>query len=179
MKQEETGTKSDSKAAEKTKSETGSKQDSATIVADNDVSDTGNGQVVAVLYGEKEDGIEEDYIIWFLSGYGYRAKFRDGYTEYGTYRVKDDELTLTARDGSERTVTDRVIAFDEERKAEIVKTDFSDSARIIGEFNVNDEDILEITDRELKALSLPAVHETIENPYAWEILTAILTEKAE
>lgn len=179
VKQEETGTKSDSKAAEKTKSETGSKQDSATIVADNDVSDTGNGQVVAVLYGEKEDGIEEDYIIWFLSGYGYRAKFRDGYTEYGTYRVKDDELTLTARDGSERTVTDRVIAFDEERKAEIVKTDFSDSARIIGEFNVNDEDILEITDRELKALSLPAIHETIENPYAWEILTAILTEKAE
>ena len=156
-----------------------SKPDSATIVADNDVSDAGNGRVVAILYGEKEDGIEEDYIIWFMSGYGYKAKFKDGYTEYGTYRVKDDELILKARDGSERKITDRVIAFDEERKAQIVKTDFSDSAKIIGEFNVNDENILEITDRELRALNLEAIHETIDNPYAWEILKAILTEKAE
>ena len=68
---------------------------------------------------------------------------------------------------------------DEERQAEIVETDFSDSAKIVGEFNVNEEDILEITDRELKALNLSAVHETIDNPYAWEILTAILTEKTE
>ena len=114
-----------------------------------------------------------------MSGYGYKAKFKDGYTEYGTYRVKDDELILKARDGSERKITDRVIAFDEERQAEIVETDFSDSAKIVGEFNVNEEDILEITDRELKALNLSAVHETIDNPYAWEILTAILTEKTE
>ena len=108
-----------------------------------------------------------------------KAKFKDGYTEYGTYRVKDDELILKARDGSERKITDRVIAFNEERKAQIVKTDFSDSAKIIGEFNVNDENILEITDRELRALNLEGIHETIDNPYAWEILKAILTEKAE
>ena len=67
--------------------------------------------------------------------------------------------------------------FGDERFAEYVKADFSDSVKIIGEFNLNEEGNLEITDSELQALELSSISSYIDNPYAMEILKAILPDE--
>ena len=131
--------------------------------------------MIAIIYGE-----EEAYTIWFYTGYRYHAVFMDGYQEYGSYRVKDDELVLTDGKGNERVIDPEWnMAFGEDRTAESVKADFSDSVRIIGEFNLNNEGGFEITDNEMNPLKLAVIKGYIDNPYAFEILKAILPEDAE
>ena len=44
------------------------------------------------------------------------------------------------------------MAFGDELTAEIVKADFSDSVKVIGEFNLNDDSVLEITDDKQEAV---------------------------
>ena len=130
--------------------------------------------MLAILYGE-----EEAYTIWFLTGYAYKAEFKDGYTETGSYSVKDGILTLTAKDGSKRTADENWnMAFGDELTAEIVKADFSDSVKVIGEFNLNDDSVLEITDDKQEALDLGVISSSIDNPQAFDILKAILPEEA-
>ena len=93
--------------------------------------------------------------------------------------MKDGILTLTAKDGSKRTVDENWnMAFGDALTAEIVKADFSDSVKVIGEFNLNDDGVLEITDDKQEALDLSVISSTIDNPQALEILKAILPEEA-
>lgn len=141
---------------------------------DTDTGSDSEGRVLAILYGE-----EEAYTIWFLTGYAYKAEFKDGYTETGSYSVKDGILTLTAKDGSKRTADENWnMAFGDELTAEIVKADFSDSVKVIGEFNLNDDSVLEITDDKQEALDLGVISSSIDNPQAFDILKAILPEEA-
>ena len=66
--------------------------------------------------------------------------------------------------------------FSDERIADYVEADFSDSVRIIGEFNTDAEDVLKITDENQEELSLEKIRTGIDNKYAYEILEAILPE---
>ena len=130
--------------------------------------------MLAILYGE-----DDTYTIWFLTGYAYKAEFKDGYTESGSYSVKGGILTLTAKDGSKRTADGNWnMAFCDNLTAKIIKADFSDSVKIIGEFNLNEEGVLEITDDKKEALDLSVIRNTIDNPQAFDILKAILPEEA-
>ena len=87
---------------------------------------------------------------------------------------------LTNGSGNERKLDENWnMPFDEERSAEYIKADFSDSVRIIGEFNQNDQGVLVITDKDMQALKISSVSGYIDNPYALEILKAILPEEAE
>ena len=93
--------------------------------------------------------------------------------------MKGNILTLTAKDGSKRTADENWnMAFGDELTAEIVKADFSDSVKVIGEFNLNDDSVLEITDDKQEALDLGVISSTIDNPQAFDILKAILPEEA-
>ena len=139
-----------------------------------DTDTDGEGRVVAILYGE-----DEAYTIWFLTGYAYKAEFKDGYTETGSYSVEGSILTLTAEGGSKRTPdSEWNMAFSDELTAAIVKADFSDSVKVIGEFNLNAEGTLEITDEKNEELDLSVIRSTIDNPQAFDILKAILPEEA-
>ena len=106
--------------------------------------------------------------------------FKDSYEESGFYKVRDGQLILKNRQGNERVLNDEWnMEFTEERVADYVKADFSDSVRIIGEFNPNEQDLLEITDRDLEALEINSIRTYIDNPYAMEILESILPEEDE
>ena len=100
----------------------------------------------------------------------------NGYTESGSYSVKGGSLALVSEQSGKRTIPGRGIAFGDGLYAPVLKADFSYSARIIGEFNVNGEGTLVITDREGTALSLETIRAGINNPYAYEILAAILRD---
>ena len=50
--------------------------------------------------------------------------------------------------------------------------------KVIGEFNLNDDSVLEITDDKQEALDLGVISSTIDNPQAFDILKAILPEEA-
>ena len=107
----------------------------------------------------------------------YKAEFKDGYTESGTYSVKSGSLELTDQSGNKRTLDDGWnMSFGDERTAEYVKADFSDSVRIIGEFNTDEEGVLRITDEKQEELSLEEIRQDIDNEYAFEILKAILPD---
>ena len=128
--------------------------------------------MLAIIYGENDA-----YTIWFLSGYHYRAEFKDGHTETGSYTVKDGSLELTDQKGDKRTLDNEWnMAFGEERKAEYIKADFSDSVQIIGEFNTDEENVLRIEDDNKEPISLETIRQDIDNEYAFEILKAILPE---
>ena len=128
--------------------------------------------MLAIIYGENDA-----YTIWFLTGYQYRAEFKDGHTETGTYSVKNGSLELTEQKGEKRTLDNEWnMAFGEERKAEYVKADFSDSVRIIGEFNTDEDGVLKITNEKQEELNLETIRQDIDNEYAFEILKAILPE---
>ena len=144
----------------------------AAIIAGNGVTDTGSGRILAIIYGE-----DEAYTIWFTSGYSYKARFADGHTETGSYSVRGGTLELKSAESGRRTIIDRKIAFGENREAELCKADFSDSVKIIGEFNMNEEGNLVITDGEGTGLSLAGIRSGIDNPYAYEILASIVKEE--
>ena len=128
------------------------------------------GRVIAIIYGE-----DEEYTIWFLSGYCYHAVFKDGTEEKGTYSVNGNVLVLSNKNGEECKLDNEWrMDFGKERKAEYIKADFSDSEKIIGEFNTNENGILEIQDETGNAISLNEIEKTINNRYALEILNAIL-----
>ena len=130
----------------------------------------GTGRVVAIIYGEGEE-----YTIWFLSGYGYHAEFINGSTENGTYSVDGNMLTLTSVDGVQRQLdTEWRMDFGNDKPADYIKADFSDSSKIIGEFNLNDQAILEIQDKDEHAIGMEEIEKTIDNRYALEILNSIL-----
>ena len=140
-----------------------------------DTDTDGEGRVLAILYGE-----DEAYTIWFLTGYAYKAEFKDGYTETGSYSVEGGILTLTAEGGNKRIPdSEWNMAFNEELTAAIVKADFSDSVKVIGEFNLNEDGVLEMTDEKDEALDLSVIRSTIDNPQAFDILKAILPEEAQ
>lgn len=132
----------------------------------------GNGRVLAIIYGE-----DEAYTIWFLTGYHYKAEFSDGFMETGTYSVKDGKLELTDHNGDKRVLDEEWnMAFGTERKAAYVLADFSDSVRIIGEFNTDEQKVLRIEDENEETISLETIRQGIDNEYAFEILKAILPE---
>ena len=128
---------------------------------------------MAIIFGE-----DDAYTIWFLTGYRYKAEFSDGYTETGSYSVKDGSLELHEKNGGQRIIEDRWMDFGDARTAAILKADFSDSARIIGEFNENTDGQLVITDPDGQTIAVKDIKATIDNPYAYEILTAIVPEEA-
>ena len=66
------------------------------------------------------------------------------------------------------------MAFGEEKTAPYILADFSDSVKIIGEFNINEENALQITDENKEILRLESIRTGIDNMYAYEILEAIL-----
>ena len=98
-----------------------------------------------------------------------------GYKETGTYNVKNGSLELTDQKGEKRTLDNEwKMTFTQEQMADYVKADFSDSAKIIGEFNTDTEGVLKIMDENRDELSLEKIRTGIDNKYAYEILTAIL-----
>ena len=132
----------------------------------------GSGRVLAILYGE-----DDAYTIWFMTGYAYKAQFSDGYTETGSYGVKDNALVLTAKSGEKRTPDGSwTIVFGENRPAAVMLADFSDSAKIVGEFNTDDSGVRVINDKAGNPRSLDAIRETINNPEAFRILKALLPQ---
>ena len=54
--------------------------------------------------------------------------------------------------------------------------DFSDSAKIVGEFNTDDSGVRVINDKAGNPRSLDAIRETINNPEAFRILKALLPQ---
>ena len=91
--------------------------------------------------------------------------------------MKDGSLELTDQKGDKRTLDNEwKMAFGEERKAEYVKADFSDSVKIIGEFNTDEENVLRVEDDNKEPISLETIRQDIDNEYAFEILKAILPD---
>ena len=134
----------------------------------------GTARVLAIVFGE-----DDAYTIWFLTGYNYRAEFKDGYTETGSYSVKDGKLALKNRAGEKRTIGEAWTMAFGGRTAELVRADFSDSKRIVGEFDVNENGLLEIRNADGAALKLSSIRKKIDNTCAFDILKAILPDEAE
>ena len=89
--------------------------------------------------------------------------------------MKNGSLELTDQKGEKRTLDNEwKMTFTQEQMADYVKADFSDSAKIIGEFNTDTEGVLKIMDENRDELSLEKIRTGIDNKYAYEILTAIL-----
>ena len=132
----------------------------------------GSGRVLAILYGE-----DDAYTIWFMTGYAYKARFADSYTETGSYSVAGNALVLTAKGGEKRTPDGNwTMVFGENRPAAVMLADFSDSAKIIGEFNTDDAGVRVINDKAGNPRSLGAIQGIIDNPEAFRILKALLPQ---
>ena len=87
------------------------------------------------------------------------------------------KLELTDHNGDKRVLDEEWnMAFGTERKAAYVLADFSDSVRIIGKFNTDEQKVLRIEDENKETISLETIRQGIDNEYAFEILKAILPE---
>ena len=79
--------------------------------------------------------------------------------------------------GEKRTVDDSWnLVFGEERTAPVLLADFSDSAKIIGEFNTDEADVRVINDKDGNPRSLSSIQNNIDNPEAFRILKALLPQ---
>ena len=84
---------------------------------------------------------------------------------------------LTAKSGNKRTLDGNwTMTFGKGRPAYVMLADFSDSAKIIGEFNTDDAGKHVINDSSGNPRSLGAIQGIIDNPEAFRILKALLPQ---